>query len=97
VAFPARTHAAYVARLNVARAAALQQARRDGTATHVQIVAGGPSPCAACQQLAARVFTLNETLAKPPLPCAACTTKLHAGWPPVCRCTYRLLDHDPRG
>ena len=97
MASPACTCAAHVARLKVGRAAALQAARRAVTATHVQTVAGGAHPCPACQQLAARVFTLNETLAKPPLPCAACTTKLHAGWPPVCRCTYRLLDHDPRG
>jgi hypothetical protein len=90
------SHAAHVARLNVARAAVLQRARREGTATHVQTVPGGPSPCQACQQLAARVFTLTEAMAKPPLPCSACTTRLHAGWAPVCRCTYRLLDADPR-
>jgi hypothetical protein len=96
VATPASTRAAHVARLNVARAAALQQARRAGTATHVQTVAG-PGACAACQQLAGRVFSLTEALAKPPLPCAACTTTPHAGWAPVCRCSYRLVDGQARG
>jgi hypothetical protein len=96
VASPASTRAARVARLNVARAAALQQARHGGTATHVQTVPGGPAPCLACQQLAGRVFTLSEAIAKPPLPCAACTTKPHAGCAPVCRCTYRLFAGDPR-
>lgn len=91
------TRAGLAARLNVARAAALQRARHGGAITHVQTAADGPRPCAECQHLTARVYTLAEALAKPPLPCAGCTTALHAGWAPVCRCTYRFHEGDPRG
>jgi crotonobetainyl-CoA:carnitine CoA-transferase CaiB-like acyl-CoA transferase len=85
---------ALVARLNVARAAALQQARRTGRASYVEVVPERGA-CAACQQLAARVFPFGEVLAKPPLPCAACTTR-PGGGASVCRCTYRFHESDPR-
>lgn len=94
MALPA-SHNALVARLNVARAAALQQARRMGGITHVEVVPERGA-CAACQQLSARVFPFGEVLAKPPLPCAGCATR-RGGAPPVCRCTYRFHESDPRG
>ena len=78
-----------VARLNVARTAALQEARRAGRATHVQTVPGRGA-CASCQRLAERVFTLDDAIAQPPLPCVGCTTRPDAGEGPVCRCTYRF-------
>ena len=85
-----------VARLNVARTAALQEARRAGRATHVQTMPERGA-CAACQRLAERVFALDDAIAKPPLPCAGCTTRAGAGSSPVCRCTYRFHEGDSRG
>lgn len=83
-----------VARLNVARTAALQAARRGGRATHVQTVPDRGA-CAACEQLATRLFTLDDAIAKPPLPCVGCTSRPAGGSGPVCRCTYRPHEGRP--
>lgn len=84
-----------VARLNVARTAALQQARRAGRATHAQTVPERDA-CPACRQLAGRTFALDDAIAQPPLPCVGCTSRPGAGSGPVCRCTYRFHEGDPR-
>ena len=84
-----------VARLNVARTAALQEARRAGRATHVQTVPERGA-CAACQRLAERVFALDDAIAQPPLPCVGCTTRPSAGAGPVCRCSYRFNEAPAR-
>lgn len=83
-----------VARLNVARIAALQEARRAGRATHVGTVPERGA-CPACQRLAERVFALDDAIAKPPLPCMGCTTRPGAGSSSVCRCTYRFHEGRP--